>query len=181
MKSAQYLLLSLFFFILQSSSFPIIPGVDWRPDMALVLVVHFALAFGRVGGMTFGAAAGLFHDLLLCGTVGQGVLSWGLVGYASGALRESYISDTLFTRVGLVAAATVADIIVKASMARMVYGEGVGPALAALGPQILANAVFAILAMPLLIWLDAKVGGAQERGDKKRKLESFLTGMRSTR
>ncbi|MDH5511093.1 MAG: hypothetical protein OEZ32_12180, partial [Nitrospinota bacterium] len=72
MKTVQYLIIVWLFFILQSASFSIIPGVGFRPDMALILVVHFALAFGRGGGLAFGAGAGLFHDLLLCGTVGPG-------------------------------------------------------------------------------------------------------------
>ncbi|MDH5510921.1 MAG: hypothetical protein OEZ32_11290, partial [Nitrospinota bacterium] len=150
-----------------------------RPDMALILVVHFALAFGRGGGLAFGAGAGLFHDLLLCGTVGPGVLSWGLAGYVSGALREIYISDTLRSRAGLLVVATVSDIVIRASMARMASDAQIGhAALAAIGPQVTVNVFFTILVMPLLGWLDQKIGGAETRMEKRKKLHSFLSGMR---
>ncbi|MDH5637545.1 MAG: rod shape-determining protein MreD [Nitrospinota bacterium] len=179
MKIVQYVIVAWVFFIIQSASFSIIPGIGFRPDMALILVVHFALAFGRSGGLAFGAGAGLFQDLLLCGPVGPGVLSWGLAGYASGALREIYISDTLRSRAALMAAVTLSDIVIRASMVRMASDAQIGhAAMAAMGPQVVVNVFFAILAMPLLSWLDQTIGGAETRMEKRKKLNSFLSGMR---
>jgi len=181
MRTVQYIILAWLFFIIQSVPFPLVPGAGFRPDMVLILVVHFAVAFGRTGGAAFGAAAGLFHDLLLCGAVGPGVLSLGLAGYASGALRESYVSDTLMARAGLLAAATASDIAIRASMAKMASGAMIGhAAIASVGPQMVVNIIFAMLAMPAVCWLDRKISGAETRMIKRRKLNSFLSGMRST-
>ena len=178
MKTFQYFLITVVFFIIQSAPFNIIPGLGHKPDIILVLVIHMALANGRNLGLVFGAGVGLFGDLLLCGTVGQGVLSLGLIGFSAGALRESYVSGETRVRWALVAIATLSDIMVRAAMLRMAFGAGIGDAaMEAAAAQMAINMGVAALVMPLLMWVDKAVSSLEAKKEKRRRTRSFLAGM----
>ena len=176
--TAQYILVSLFFIVFQAAPFHLIPGVANSPAMTLTLSVHCGLLWGRAGGLLFGAAMGLIDDLLRCGTVGPAVLSWGLAGFITGALRESYISGELIVRILLVIAATLMDLFIQGAFTMMIAHSGArDAALAAMGPQVLVNTGFAAVAMPLLGILDTWVAQKSSLLEKRRRTQSFLKGM----
>lgn len=89
------------------------------PQLVLVVIVSFAYLEGERVGMVTGFTAGLLQDLLLPppSLVGLTALVYTLIGYGVGALREYTASESVWTPVLAVAAASAAAEFGYASMA----------------------------------------------------------------
>ena len=60
-------------------------------DLALIVVVYFALRSGPVTGLLAGSLAGLIQDALSSGVLGIGGLSKTLVGFLAGLVGTQFI------------------------------------------------------------------------------------------
>lgn len=73
-------------FILQTTLFRIFGSV--APDLILLASIYCGLRFGKLSGVQIGAFCGLLQDTLSYGLLGINLLSKGLIGFATGYLRE---------------------------------------------------------------------------------------------
>lgn len=91
------------------------------PQLVLVVIVSFAYLEGERVGMVTGFTAGLLQDLLLPppSLVGLTALVYTLIGYGVGTLRAYTASESVWTPVLAVAAASATAELGYASMAVM--------------------------------------------------------------
>ncbi len=75
---------------------------DVSPDIVIVLVVYFAIAYGEERAMFTGVIGGLYQDVAVNTTLGHHVLCYVLIGYAAGRLATRLISEHAAVKAGLV-------------------------------------------------------------------------------
>lgn len=99
-----------------------LPGAT--PDLLLLAVIGFGLAYGRVPGAAIGFAAGLATDLAppAVTAVGREALVLCLVGYVAGVARQA--QHTLPVAVALTAAASAGAVVLFAAVGELA-GDGV--------------------------------------------------------
>jgi rod shape-determining protein MreD len=100
-----------------------LPLPGGTPDLVLLAVVAFALAYGRLPGASIGFLAGLAVDLAppAVTVVGREALVLCLVGYAAGAARE--LKHSLPVALALVAAVSAGALFLFAALGEVV-GDG---------------------------------------------------------
>lgn len=82
--------------VLQTALFPLVPLLDHRPDLLVLVVVGIALRDGSLAGARVGAAAGLLVDLLATAApLGIALLVYTAVGYAVGSVRPYLAHDSV--------------------------------------------------------------------------------------
>lgn len=72
------------------------------PDIVLVLVVYFAIAFGEERAMITALVGGLYLDVAVNTTLGHHVLCYVLVGYTFGRVSTRLITEHEAIKAGLV-------------------------------------------------------------------------------
>lgn len=75
---------------------------DVSPDIVLVLVVYFAIAFGEERAMITALVGGLYLDVAVNTTLGHHVLCYVLIGYFCGRLSTRLITEHEAIKAGLV-------------------------------------------------------------------------------
>lgn len=75
---------------------------DVSPDIIIVLVVYFAIAYGEERAMFTGVIGGLYQDVAVNTTLGHHVLCYVLIGYIIGSLAARLISEHAAVKAGLV-------------------------------------------------------------------------------
>lgn len=170
MKVALYVFVVIAGFVAQTTAFHFSAGVGPWPDFALLLAVYGGLRFGRVGGLQFGAGIGLIHDMISVGAVGASMFTRGLIGFISGKLREKYISDSVTTRLLLVAGATVLDILLYGLVTKTFLGYDLSTYMwAFIVPQVLLNMAFSLLVFPAIKWAENKMDSTTASFEIRRK------------
>jgi len=72
------------------------------PDLAVLLVVYYALTGGIERAMLTGAIAGLFLDVASNAVIGHHVLCLTIVGYIAGRIGTRLVTDIPAVKVGIV-------------------------------------------------------------------------------
>ncbi len=72
------------------------------PDIIIVLVVYFAIAYGEERAMFTGVIGGLYQDVAVNTTLGHHVLCYVVIGYTIGTLATRLISEHAAVKAGLV-------------------------------------------------------------------------------
>ncbi|MCK5861092.1 MAG: rod shape-determining protein MreD [Candidatus Hydrogenedentes bacterium] len=72
------------------------------PDIILVLVVYFAIAYGAERAMFTGVIGGLYQDVAVNTTLGHHVLCYVIIGYILGHLATRLVSEHAAVKAGLV-------------------------------------------------------------------------------
>ena len=148
---AYYSLVVLFAFVFQTTVFHFVSWIAIYPDVVLILAIYSGLAWGRMGGLQFGALIGFIQDLLLFGTMGINLLSKSLIGFVTGMLREKYINDSATSRVIAVALATLFDYLVYGFLVDAIFNFDLADrSFKMIVPQALMNLAFALVFLPLL-------------------------------
>ncbi len=75
---------------------------DVSPDVVLVLIVYFGIAYGEERAMLTGLVGGLYQDVAINVTLGHHVLCYVLVGYFIGRLSTRLITEHAAIKAGLV-------------------------------------------------------------------------------
>ena len=75
---------------------------DVSPDIIIVLVVYFAIAYGEERAMFTGVIGGLYQDVAVNTTLGHHVLCYVIIGYTIGRLAARLISEHAAVKAGLV-------------------------------------------------------------------------------
>lgn len=74
--------------VLQTSLFPSLTLLGFRPDLLMLIVLSVALRDGPLAGVRVGAAAGLLTDLLVIqAPIGLSMLVFTAIGYGVGLIR----------------------------------------------------------------------------------------------
>lgn len=120
-------------------------------DLLLLVTIAAGLVDGPDRGATFGFAAGLLYDLVLDTPFALSALTYALVGYLVGLVSASLMRHGRWWTVGVAAAASVAAVVLYASIAHLVgtpYPMGGLPRIALV--VALWNAALVIPARSLL-------------------------------
>ena len=170
MKTAFYIIVVIAGFVAQSTAFHFSGGSGPWPDFALLLAVYGGLRFGSVGGIQFGAAMGLLHDMMSVGTVGASMFVRGIIGFASGKLREKYVPDSIVTRALLVVGATVFDILLYGLITKTFLGFDLSTYMwASVVPQAFLNLVFSLFVFSAITQAEEKIDSAHASFEIRRK------------
>ena len=79
---------------------------DVSPDIIIVLVVYFAIAYGEERAMFTGLIGGLYQDVAVKTVLGHHVLCYVVIGYTIGRLAARLISEHAAVKAGLVLVAS---------------------------------------------------------------------------
>lgn len=77
------------------------------PDLILLLVVYFAIAFGEERAMYTGVIGGLFQDVANTTSIGHNVLCHVIVAYATGRIANRLVTENPWVKTGLVLCAAL--------------------------------------------------------------------------
>lgn len=86
-------------FILQSTVLQHFRVLGIGPNTSLIIVVMFAILWGKKGGATIGFCAGMLQDILAGPAIGINALIYMLVGYNMGIFEKTLFKDNYFTPV----------------------------------------------------------------------------------
>jgi len=96
-------LVSIVFAALIQTNWPhLLRFQDVTPDIIMVLVVYFAVAYGEERAMFTGVIGGLYQDVAINTTLGHHVLCYVLIGYTIGRLATRLVSEHAAVKAGLV-------------------------------------------------------------------------------
>ena len=141
--NALKILLALWALLTAESAFP---SHWWRPDMVLLLLVPFALRFGRSGGAAVGFLGGMLLGMISGAVFGILAIVYGVAGYLLGWWGEREAPSWFVMLIGTVFAASAVDIALTA-VARM-SPVTISPSVAVLNdwflPTLIVNAVLVI-------------------------------------
>lgn len=88
--------------LLQTNWPDILRFQEVSPDIIIVLVVYFAIAYGEERAMFTGVIGGLYQDVAVNTTLGHHVLCYVVIGYTIGHLAARLISEHAAVKAGLV-------------------------------------------------------------------------------
>ncbi|MEJ2104566.1 MAG: rod shape-determining protein MreD [Ignavibacteriaceae bacterium] len=104
MKLKYFIPLIIFFpvVIIQLTLVPFISIQEVVPDLLLIAVVYFSIAYGQIFGTITGASYGLLFDLISGNLVGSSMLSKTIAGFVAGYFssetkRDQYLYTYSFT------------------------------------------------------------------------------------
>jgi rod shape-determining protein MreD len=117
----------------------------WQPltyvDLALILVVYFALQREPLYALAVGAVAGLATDALGRGLLGAGGFSKTLVAYLVYFIAQRVMLDTTLLRIPVLAGATLIDNVVYVAMNRMLGQVPSMPFVQSLSYRLVATTI----------------------------------------
>jgi rod shape-determining protein MreD len=122
-------------------------GATWQPlgyvDLALMLVVYFALQREPLQALIVGAVAGLATDFVSGppALLGAGGFSKTLTAYAVYFVAQRVMLDTTILRIPVLAGATLIDNLVYVGMHRLLGQRTSAPLLQALSYKLVATTI----------------------------------------
>jgi rod shape-determining protein MreD len=148
----------------------------WQPlayvDLALIVVVYFALQREPLHALFIAAIAGLATDALSRGLLGAGGFSKVLTAYAVYFVASRVMLDTALLRIPVMAAAALVDNLVYVGMNRLLGQTSSMPFVQALSYKLVATTIIGALALHLY---DAYLS------DKARQRRQFTVRRRVAR
>lgn len=104
MKPKHFIPLIIFFPVLlfQLTVVPLISIDGVVPDLILITLIYFTIAYGQIFGTVTGAAYGLMFDLIAGSLIGSAMLSKTVAGFIAGYFsgetrRDKYLNTYSFT------------------------------------------------------------------------------------
>jgi len=117
----------------------------WQPlayvDLALIVVVYFALLREPLNALFIAAIAGLATDALSSGLLGAGGFSKVLTAYAVYVVASRVMLDTTLLRIPVLAGAAIIDNLVYVGMNRLLGQVSSMPFVQALSIKVVATTV----------------------------------------
>ena len=121
------------------------------PDLILLLVVYFAIAFGEERAMYTGVVGGLFQDVANTTSIGHNVLCYVIVAYATGRIANRLVTENPAVKTGLVLCAALVHGLLHSAL---LYAAQ--PQLANVGDivaRIVPSAFYTAIATPLIFYV----------------------------
>jgi rod shape-determining protein MreD len=148
----------------------------WQPlayvDLALIVVVYFAVQREPLHALFIGAISGLATDALSRGLLGAGGFSKVLTAYAVYFVASRVMLDTALLRIPVMAAAALIDNLVYVGMNRLLGQSSSMPFVQALSYKLVATTIVGAL---LIYLYDAYLS------DKARQRRQFTVRRRVAR
>lgn len=107
MKYAAYFLISLIFFILQSTFGQYIEIAGIVPNIMLAFIVCTAYTGSAEKGLILGIVIGLMQDCFFGYYIGCNIFLYGTIGYTTGVLSQNLYKDNIATAVLFIVIATL--------------------------------------------------------------------------
>jgi rod shape-determining protein MreD len=168
-------LLSLAIVFVQISVISDVPVLGVSIDISPLLVAFVALLCGSMLGALTGFAVGLLIDLALMQTLGLTSLTFTLIGYWAGRLRELRDPQAAIVPL-LVGAAAAATAMVGYSLIEFLLGVDAPVSFEFVREVVLGTIVDAIVSIP--VWILVRrvlIGGLPER-PRRRRRRAYTTG-----
>lgn len=89
--------------ILQSTYFEYIQIIGVKPNIAVIIIVSFAIMRGSFEGAVIGFFSGLIQDILFGSNIGMNALMGLYIGYFCGKVNKDFFSDNYFLELVLCA------------------------------------------------------------------------------
>jgi rod shape-determining protein MreD len=168
-------LLSLVLVFVQIGVISAVPVFGVSVDVTPLLVAFVGLLCGSMLGALAGFAVGLLIDLALMQTLGLTSLTFTLIGYWAGRLRELRDPQAALVPL-LVGAAAAATAMVVYSLMEFMLGVDAPVSFELVRQIVVGTIVDAIVAIP--VWMlvrRALIGGLPE-SPKRRRRRAYTTG-----
>jgi len=125
------------------------------PDLILLLVVYFAIAFDEERAMYTGVIGGLFQDVASTTSIGHNVLCYVLVAYATGRIANRLVTENPAVKTGLVLCAALIHGLLHSALFYVAQ-----PQLASIGDiigRIVPTAFYTAIATPIIFFMLDKI------------------------
>jgi len=122
-----------------------------EPDLILLLVVYFAIAFGEERAMWTGVLGGLFQDVARSTSIGQNILCHVIVAYAAGRIANRLVTESPAVKTGLVFCAAIVHGLMHSALVYIAQ-----PHLANIGDivaRIVPSGFYTALVTPLVFFV----------------------------
>jgi len=122
-----------------------------KPDLIMLLVVYFAIAFGEERAMYTGVIGGLFQDVSNTASLGHNVLCLAVVAYATGRIANRLVTESPAVKTGLVLCAALVHGLLHSTLTYIAQ-----PQLASVADivgRIVPGAFYTAIATPLVFFL----------------------------
>lgn len=154
-----------FFTLLQSVLLAVIPAGSWQtlPDVPLIMLVFFAIEFGRSVAQSTGWLSGLVVDLGTGVPLGFHALLQLCLGAGFGSLRERFRIESIMVAITIISIATVLKQVLLLALIRLFDLQDLPLATVAVLSQrfliaVLLNAAMAIPVFFLMRWAMPRLG-----------------------
>ncbi|HWX75322.1 MAG TPA: rod shape-determining protein MreD, partial [Solirubrobacteraceae bacterium] len=144
-------------------------------DLSPLLVAFVGLLCGSMLGAMTGFAVGLLVDLALVQTLGVNALTFTLIGYWSGRLRELRDPQAAVIPL-LVGAAATGAAMVGYSLVEFLLGVEAPVSLDLLRQIILGVVVNAVVALPMWAIVRRSLEGGLPEDPRRRRRRAYTTG-----
>jgi rod shape-determining protein MreD len=127
-----------------------------HPELMLLTGICAGVAGGASRGAEVGFFAGLLADLVLSGHLGTSALAYAIAGFAAGVVADSVIRSSRAISIGIVAAASVAGVLLYAALGQLLGQDTLSdPRLAQIvGIVSLCNVVLCLPVLALSRWAE---------------------------
>jgi|GEM_PF-1030740 len=141
-----YILLAQFVIAIQGTIFKSV-----RPDFIFILVCFYALRYGRIKGMVYGAVTGLLIDITSSFIFGTNIISKALIGYLIASIREKIFQWNISVNTIALIPFSIIDIFLIYMFLKTIADvPHVNMSLRTAVLQIIYTAVFSIILYPVL-------------------------------
>ncbi len=152
-----------------------VPVFGVNVDLSPLLVAFVGLLCGSTVGAVTGFAVGLLVDLALVQTLGVTSLTFTLIGYWSGRLRELRDPQAALTPL-LVGTAAAAVAVVGYSLMEFLLGVDAPVSLDLVRQIVLGVLVDAVVALPMWAFVRRCLVGALPEDPRRRRRRAYTTG-----
>jgi rod shape-determining protein MreD len=152
-----------------------VPVFGVSVDLSPLLVAFTGLLCGSLVGAVAGFAVGLLLDLSLVQTLGITSLTFTLIGYGAGRLRELRDPQAALTPL-LVGTAAAACAMVGYSLIEFLLGVDAPVSLELLREIVIGVAIDAVLALPMWTLVRRCLIGGLAEDPRRRRRRAYTTG-----
>lgn len=168
-------LLSVVFVLVQISVISEVPVLGVSIDISPLLVAFTGLLCGSALGALTGFAVGLLIDLILVQTLGITSLTFTLIGYWAGRLRELRDPQAALVPL-LVGAAAATAAMVGYSLIEFLLGVDAPVSFELLRQIVLGTIMDAIAAIPVWAIVRRSLAGGLPDDPRRRRRRAYTTG-----
>ncbi|HST54510.1 MAG TPA: rod shape-determining protein MreD [Solirubrobacteraceae bacterium] len=152
-----------------------VPVLGVSADISPLVVAFIGLLCGSVLGAIAGFAVGLLVDLTLLQTLGVTSLTFTIIGYWAGRLREARDPQALLTPL-LVGAAAAAVATVGYSLIEFLLGVDAPVSFELLRQIVLGIVVDTVIALPLWALVRRMLEPSLPEDPRRRRRRAYTTG-----
>lgn len=144
MRTGILCLLAFIGIVLKDTVFNALSVAGGKPDIALIIVVFYAIFNGYERGGIMGLILGLMEDLMTGRFIGVNAICKGIIGFAIGFSREHLLKNNFVIPILMVFVATFANAIMYGLFSVLIGSHlNIGRLLLSTVPNVVYNICFA--------------------------------------